>query len=199
MRMYPGRILIAVSLLLGAGARQLASQAGDTAWRYTAPGKISWFCVCHGDRMLMGTKAQLASIDLASGAESWLLTDLPTSEKGLWLLRGDSVPALSYQKNRMVALDLRTGQRLWAADSIQAGREIKGFMLVEGGDLLVLFVSGQGPLPTALGLRLSTGAPLWQRPTCLPCRPASRTCSADPSSRITNRPYWLRILSWFST
>jgi outer membrane protein assembly factor BamB len=167
MRLAPAVVAISLLVVRAATLSGQEASASDIAWQYTSPGPIQWFCLCSGGRAIVATDSVLTALDAAGGSKAWQLKDLPNLSAGLFLGPNDSVPGMSYQKDKLVVFDMATGTPIWAQDSLPAEERILAYYRLARRDLLLLFLQppkkSGSKTPILAAMRLSTGEKLWQR------------------------------------
>ena len=136
--------------------------AADTAWRFAAASDIKRPRECDAAELLVITKNSLLALDAANGTKLWEHTDLPSLEWGLFL-PCETKTGLSYRADKIVAFDVVSGQRRWDATALPTFLEVRGSVVIDNNDLLLLFLRTPSSEHSLAALRLSSGERLWQR------------------------------------
>ncbi|GLY74679.1 serine/threonine-protein kinase [Actinoallomurus iriomotensis] len=138
----------------------LSAATGRTVWTGDPGGENGTITVANGTAYVGG--AVLHALDLATGREKWQYRPaVPGGQDRTSLVSGGRAYVLD--NRRLIALDARTGRRLWSAGTPADDTA----PLVAAGGLVCTGVAGTTG-PGLYGWNAVTGEPAWNRPMASP-------------------------------
>lgn len=164
--------LAALLLLLAANANVALAQQAAPLWAHKPTQDIKWYRLTDAGTLLVGTSANIYSLNPESGETTWRRDDL----KGVneyethalpgtpLLLVADNSGGLASKKTKLTALDLLTGETVWETEKLR-GATVAVAPNYAKNMVVFLTVKDSGMTkdkPDITALNVATGEMIWQ-------------------------------------